>query len=76
MNRLTARQQEIVHGRCQLGESIDECAYRLGVTRNTVRNHSTDILRRLGMRSFYEVCTQYGRQDGAGEIPAARPNDP
>lgn len=62
MNRLTARQNEVVVARCDLGESQDECAYRLGISPNTVRHHGTDVLRRLHLRTFYEVCTAYGRE--------------
>lgn len=71
MNRLTPRQHEVVVARCEFGETRDECAYRLGITPSTVRNHSVDIMRRLGLRSFYEVCTEYGRQ--TADVPLDKP---
>lgn len=75
MISLTERQQEIVAARCDSGETVDECAYRLGIAQQTVKNHVSDIIRRLEVISFYQVCTLYGKQDERFYIPATDPKD-
>jgi DNA-binding CsgD family transcriptional regulator len=59
---LTAREQEtlvLLAG----GASTEEVGERLGVTRNTVRNHVQRILDKLGARSKLEAVA-IARRDG------------
>lgn len=71
MNRLTKRQKEVLIARCDLGESMEECAYRLGISRNTAVSHGVTVLRKLGLRTFFQVCTEYGRQ--TADVPQDKP---
>ncbi|MPZ81572.1 MAG: response regulator [Actinophytocola sp.] len=59
---LTAREQETL-GLLANGASTDEIGARLGVTRNTVRNHVQRILDKLGARSKLEAVA-IARREG------------
>jgi len=51
---LTPRQLEVL--RClAMGLSTDQIAERMGIARDTVRNHVRDLLRRLGVHSRLEA---------------------
>jgi PAS domain S-box-containing protein len=51
---LTPRQAEVLH-RLAAGDSTDQIATRLGISRQTVRNHVRDLLQRLGVHSRLEA---------------------
>ena len=61
-DRLTPRQQEILQ-RLAEGQSTDEIAESLVLSRETVRNHIRHILRRLGVRSRLAAIAE-ARRDG------------
>jgi DNA-binding CsgD family transcriptional regulator len=52
--QLTPRQAEVLR-RLAVGESTEQIAARLGISRETVRNHIRDILRRLRVHSRLEA---------------------
>lgn len=63
MDRLTPRQREIVALRCGTRELTTAAVAReLGLNANTVKNHGTAIIRRLGTASFHGVCRLYGEE--------------
>lgn len=63
MERLTPRQREIVELRCGPNElTYEGAAAAMGIARHTVRSQCSDILLRLGVRSFNGVCREYGRR--------------
>ena len=71
MDRLTPRQIEIVALCCDGDLTGEEIAYRLGVSSQTVKNHKSNIIQRLQVRSFHAVCCLYGReQPFPTDIPA------
>jgi PAS domain S-box-containing protein len=53
-DHLTPRQAQVLH-RLAAGDSTDQIAARLGISRETVRNHIRDILKRLGVHSRLEA---------------------
>lgn len=67
---LTARQRDVLDGRCLGGLTNAEIAYRLGISVQTVKNHVTDIRRRLDRPSMYQVCYEYGQER---HVDAQRP---
>jgi len=54
MNELAPRQREIA-GLVAIGLTEAEIAERLGITRNTVKNHKTIVYRKLGVRNAVEL---------------------
>jgi DNA-binding NarL/FixJ family response regulator len=57
----TPRQSEFICLRCDKGLSRKEAAHALGISDDAARNHVSRILKRLGLRSFTQVCTAHGR---------------
>jgi len=60
--RLTARQHEILVHLAQ-GESTEQIAAQLHLSRETVRNHVRHILRRLGTNSRLEAVAVARREE-------------
>jgi len=54
MNELAPRQREIA-GLVAAGLTEAEIGRRLGITRNTVKNHKTTVYRKLGVRNAVEL---------------------
>jgi len=54
MNELAPRQREIA-GLVAIGLTEAEIGARLGITRNTVKNHKTIVYRKLGVRNAVEL---------------------
>lgn len=73
MEALTKRQNEIVRLRCERGLTIEESAYELCLSRQTVKNHCTAILKRYGFGGFFQICTLYGRATALNPVIAMRP---
>jgi PAS domain S-box-containing protein len=61
-SRLTARQHEIL-AHVANGESTDQIAAQLHLSRETVRNHIRHILRRLGAKSRLEAVAVARREE-------------
>lgn len=62
IDTLSPRQIEVVKCRCGEDElSVDETGSALNVSPQTIKNHSTLVISRLGVRSFHGVCTLYGQ---------------
>ena len=58
----TPRMQEIICLRCEEGLTRKECAERMCLREDTVREYTRRLMRRLGQyRSFTQVCTAHGR---------------
>jgi PAS domain S-box-containing protein len=53
-DHLTPRQAEVLH-RLGQGDSTEQIAERLGISRETVRNHIRDVLKRLDVHSRLEA---------------------
>jgi len=71
---LTPREQDVVRHRCGPMElTRDETARVMGITEQTVKNHGTAIIRKLGVISFYGVCRLYGEQTAWQRMTAMRP---
>ena len=64
---LTARETEVLICRCKQGLTLEETGHALGITCNTVRNHTTRILDVLGVRTMYEGCFRVALQLGRAE---------
>lgn len=70
---LTGRQFQVLELRCGSRElTIAGVAQEMNITPHTVKNHGTDILRRLGVQSFNGACREYGRETG---VPGLRPGE-
>ena len=77
MERLTPHQLAIVDLRTRRGMSVSEAAYELGCSPHTLRNTSTTIIDRLGVRCFAQVGWIYGREypEGLDRPKAMRARD-
>lgn len=70
---LTPREQEVVACRCGECElTMMETADAMFINRNTVKNHGTAIIRKLGVRSFHGVCRMYGEENAWRGMTAMR----
>jgi PAS domain S-box-containing protein len=58
---LTPRQLEVL-AELELGRSTEQIARELGISRQTVRNHIRDLLKRLGARSRLEAIARARRR--------------
>lgn len=75
MDRLTRRQAEIVVLRCRQGMTNAQVAAALGLSPQTVKNHVTAVLRKLGAVGVDQVCYRAGYAAGLREgVPGLRPD--
>lgn len=62
---LTHREQAALHLLCE-GQSNAQIAWQLGVSEKTVRNHLSNLYRKLGVRSRAEAIVRAYRHAGSG----------
>jgi len=67
MERLTARQSQILALRCDHGLHRKEIAVQLGIKEQTVREHLWIVAQRTGLNG-YQVCTEWGRMQAVTAI--------
>lgn len=74
MTPFKIRREQIIELRCGEEElSLSETAERLGISIHTVKTHCTTTIKNYRVRSFYGVCTRYGRRGADPEwVPAFR----
>jgi DNA-binding CsgD family transcriptional regulator len=72
MDTLPPRQREIVDLVCRRDLTAKGVGDRLGIAPETVKNHKTAILRRLGCQSMHAVCRLYGRWEERQEAGDTR----
>ncbi len=61
---LTKRERQIVVLRCRDGLTQDEAGRIIGISVQTVKNHSTIILLKLGASSMSQACWMIGIDPG------------
>jgi len=63
--QLTGRERAALRLLCE-GRSNAQIAFELGVAEKTVRNHVSNLYRKLGVRSRAEAIVAWHRQSGSG----------
>jgi DNA-binding CsgD family transcriptional regulator len=63
---LTEREMDVLTLRCA-GRTFAQIGVRLGISAQTVKNHSAAILRAFGHRRLCGVCFELGREIGRKE---------
>lgn len=61
ITRLTDRQRQVIACRCERDMSNAEIGYELGRSEQTIKNHITVILARVGAVTMHSVCVAWGR---------------
>jgi len=75
IDRLTPREREVVIA-CALGNTQQETADRLAITRQTVKNHLGTAIKKYGARNSHDLIYKLGWFDPDPEVhpsTAARP---
>jgi DNA-binding CsgD family transcriptional regulator len=74
MDALPPRQREIVDLACRRDLTAKGIGAVLGIAPDTVKNHKTAIMRRLGCQTMHAVCRLYGQweeRQAASEVGRA-----
>jgi DNA-binding CsgD family transcriptional regulator len=76
MTALRPRGMEILMLKCQRGMAYKEIGQELGIAKETVRNHLTNVYRALDVNGGEAACYWLGQQISQwSEIDALRPWD-
>ncbi len=61
---LSVRELQVMNCKCVKGMTNGETGNALGISEQTVKNHTTKILRKMGKESMTGACYTFGAETG------------